>query len=147
MDRRGFYVGVGAGGGAYAFGSDFAPAARLDFALGGGVTKRLTLGIDTYLNLLPTIGDFGVSLGADLEARIFVWEGLFVGVGGGVAGVPTNEDEPQLQVGVGGLGGLGYEFFLNATAAMAVDLHYDIRAVPGGELTQGVLLGVRFSWY
>ena len=48
---------------------------------------------------------------------------------------------------VGGLLGLGYEFWLNQSAALAVNLNYDLRAVPGDGLRHTPYLGVRFAWY
>ncbi len=49
-DRRGLYVGAGLGfGGTFFWYDDFIPASRVDFAIGGGVTKRLTLGANLHV--------------------------------------------------------------------------------------------------
>ncbi|MBL4685813.1 MAG: hypothetical protein JKY37_14555 [Nannocystaceae bacterium] len=58
-DRRGFYIGTGAGfGGTFFYYDDFIPAMRMDLALGGGITKRLTFGADLHVTpyLAPGVG-------------------------------------------------------------------------------------------
>jgi hypothetical protein len=153
-DRRGFYAGAGLGfGGAFFYYDDFIPATRLDFAIGGGVTKRLTLGAD--LHLTPYLQrSVGVAFGGDIEATGFVWRGFYLRGALGAAGVPKRDptrsfDEVRgMTVGLGGAVGLGYEFFLNATAAMSAGFTYDARFVPGDTFPrQGLLVGLRFSWY
>lgn len=53
----------------------------------------------------------------------------------------------SLSAGVGGKFGIGYEFWLNQTAAMSVDLSYDLRFVPDDGMRHSPMLGVRFLWY
>ena len=157
QDRRGFYVGAGIGFGATFFASPlFAstykdaskviPAGRLELSLGGGVTKRFTLGANLYLGAYAG-RNFGpkVLFGGDVEGYAFVIKGLFIRTGLGVAGVPGGDG--KIKLGVGGLLGLGYEFWLNQSAALAVNLNYDLRAVPGDGLRHTPYLGVRFAWY
>lgn len=153
-DRRGFYIGPGvAFGGTFFWHDDFLPAARLDLALGGGITKNFTLGVD--LHVTPYLAkDVGVAFGGDIEATGYVYRGLFLRAGLGASGVPrrerTNEPNPPkgLTVGIGGAGTVGYEFFLNATAALGVGLTYDVRYVPGSKFPrQTLLLGARFLWF
>ncbi|MBL4685814.1 MAG: hypothetical protein JKY37_14560 [Nannocystaceae bacterium] len=53
-----------------------------------------------------------------------------------------------MTVGLGGAFGLGYEFFLNSTAAMSAGLTYDARFIPGdGFPRQSLLVGLRFTWF
>ena len=153
-DRRGFYIGSGVGfGGTFFYYDDFIPAMRLDVALGGGVTKKFTLGADLHVTpfLAPRVG---VGFGGDIEGTFYVWRGLYLRSGLGVAGVPkrrsadAEEDERGMTVGLGGAFGLGYEFFLNSTAAMSTGFTYDARFIPGdGFPRQSLLLGVRFNWF
>ena len=153
-DRRGLYVGAGLGfGGTFFWYDDFIPASRIDFAIGGGVTKRLTLGAN--LHVTPYLQrSVGVAFGGDIEATGFVWRGFYLRGGLGVAGVPKRDptrsfDQVEgMTVGVGGAAGLGYEFFLNATAAMSAGFTYDARFVPGDTFPrQALLVGLRFTWY
>lgn len=153
QDRRGFFVGGGVGfGGTFFDVDDFFPAMRLDLVLGGGVTKRFTLGADLHVTPYLQRG-IGVAFGADVEATGYLWRGLYLRGGLGASGVPERDvtmedDDKGLAVGLGGTVGGGYEFFLNATAAMGVGLTYDVRFIPGDRFPrQTALVGLRFSWY
>jgi hypothetical protein len=153
QDRRGFYIGGGLGfGGTFFAPTDFFPAMRLDLALGGGVTKNFTLGANLHVTPYLQRG-IGVAFGGDIEGTGYIWRGLYLRGALGASGVPkrdvTREDEDKgLTVGLGGAAGLGYEFFLNATAAMSVGLTYDVRYIPGDRFPrQTGLVGVRFLWY
>lgn len=151
-DRRGFFAGVGLGfGGTFFWVDDFLPATRVDLVLGGGVTKRLTLGIDMHVT--PYLArNGGVAFGGDVEATGYVFRGLYVRGAVGAAGVPrrTREDPDRagLTAGLGGALGVGYEFFLNNSSAMGVGFTYDARFVPGNRFPRQTLLaGLRFSFY
>jgi hypothetical protein len=158
-DRRGFYVGVGLGFGASYFDSPFfartykdatafIPAGRLELSLGGGVGKRLTLGGTLHLGTYFS-GRFGGArafFGGDVEANIFIVRGFFIRTGIGISGVPRGDGRGIL-MGAGGLAGVGYEFWLNTTAALGVSAIYDIRAVPGDGIRHTPYVGLRFSWY
>jgi hypothetical protein len=134
QDRRGFFVGAGLGfGGTFFHVDDFIPSMRTELVLGGGVTKRFTFG-------------------GDIEATGYVWRGFYLRGALGLAGVPKrdpfNPDEKGLSVGLGGAAGAGYEFFLNATAAMSVGITYDARFIPGSPFPrQALLAGLRFTWF
>lgn len=158
QDRRGFYIGPGLGFGAvfmasplfastYRDTSPFIPAGRVELALGGGVTKRLTLGANLYLGTYVS-ANFGpkVLFGGDVEANVFIIRGFFIRTGLGAAGVPAG-DGRQIKLGVGGVAGLGYEFWLNQSAALSVAVLYDLRAVPGDGLRHTPFVGLRFTWY
>lgn len=151
-DRRGFFVGTGASfGGTFFYYDDFIPAMRLDVALGGGVTRNFTLGANLHLTPYLSPG-IGVGFGADVEATAYVWRGFYLRSGLGASGVPARRvdtpDDKSMTVGLGGAFGLGYEFFLNSTAAMSTGLTYDARFIPGdGFPRQTLLVGVRFSWF
>ena len=157
-DRRGFYIGAGIGFGATYFDSPlfartyneataFIPGGRIELALGGGVGKRLTLGTNLYLGTYMS-SRFGpkIFFGGDVEANIFIVRGFFIRTGIGIAGVPQG-DGRRVRMGAGGVAGLGYEFWLNASAALGVALLYDIRAVPGDGLRHTPYVGLRFAWY
>lgn len=158
QDRRGFYIGPGLGFGATYVASPlfaktfneataFIPAGRVELALGGGVTKRLTLGTNLYLGTYLS-SRFGpkVFFGGDVEANVFIVRGFFIRTGLGIAGVPQG-DGRRIKIGAGGVAGLGYEFWLNASAALGVALLYDLRAVPGDGLRHTPYVGLRFAWY
>jgi hypothetical protein len=153
-DRRGFFVGAGlAVGGTFFYYDDFIPATRLDVVLGGGVTKRFTLGADLHMTPYLQKG-VGVSFGGDIEGTGYVWRGLYLRGGIGVSAVPRrdatrpDDDTKGLTVGVGGAFGAGYEFWLNSTAAMGVGVTYDARFIPGDTFPrQALLVGARFAWF
>ncbi len=155
-DRRGFYIGPGLTIGGQFF-TDVArtdliiiPATRLELAFGGGVTKRFTLGAVVNLGMYIT-GDDRIprraTYGADVEATGFITKGFFLRGTLGGAGVPKADGTTDIAFGVGGSGGLGYEFWLNQTAALALSLTYDLRYVTGMGLRQGGFVGLRFTWY
>lgn len=153
QDRRGFYIGAGLGfGGTFFYVDDFVPATRVDLHFGGGVSKRLTLGADLHVTPYLSPG-VGVAFGGDIEATGYMWRGLYVRAGAGLAGVPNRNIDPDddargISVGLGGKVGLGYEFFLNSTAAVGVGLSYDARVVPGIRFPrQTALVGLRFTWF
>lgn len=158
QDRRGFYIGAGIGFGAtffasplfastYKDASNVIPSGRLELALGGGVTKRFTLGVNLYGGFFSNTR-FGTHplFGGDVEGYVFIIKGFFIRTGLGAAGVPSG-DGKTVKFGVGGLLGLGYEFWLNQSAALAVNVNYDLRAVPGDGLRHTPYLGLRFAWY
>ncbi len=151
-DRRGFFLGAGMGfGGTFFWYNDFLPATRVDFAIGGGVGKRFTLGADLHLTPYLARGG-GVAFGGDIEATGYLFRGLYLRGALGAAGVPrrTPEDTDRkgLTAGIGGALGLGYEFFLNASAAMGAGFTYDARFVRGSRFPlQTLLVGLRFSFY
>jgi len=97
--------------------------------------------------------DVGVAFGGDVEARGYMWRGLFLGGGIGLSGVPkrsivAGSEEKGITVGLGGKVDFGYEFWLNSTAALGVALTFDARFVPGSRFPrQTALIGVRFAWY
>ncbi|MBK9757725.1 MAG: hypothetical protein IPO88_30305 [Nannocystis sp.] len=157
QDRRGFFIGAGIGFGAVFFNSpvlkdtykdtsNVIPAGRLELSLGGGVNKRVTLGANLYLGMY-TGKNLGTKplMGGDVEGYFFVVKGLFIRTGLGAAGVPGGDG--KIKFGVGGLLGLGYEFWLNQSAALAVNVNYDLRAVPGDGMRHTPYLGLRFAWY
>ena len=158
QDRRGFFVGAGIGFGATFFDSPlfartyrdqnkFIPAGRLELALGGGVTKRFTLGANLYVGTYAS-PKFGpkILFGGDIESYAYVIKGLFIRTGLGVSGVPAG-DGSRTRLGLGGVLGVGYEFWLNQTAALAVNLNYDLRVVPGDGLRHTPYVGLRFAWF
>ncbi|MCB9707030.1 MAG: hypothetical protein H6711_34635 [Myxococcales bacterium] len=147
-DRRGFFIGPGLNFGAQFFSNTLVPAMRLDLNFGGGVTKNFTLGANINLGVyLANRQDRQVFFGGDIEGTGFVYKGFFLRGGIGGAGVPRGDGTSDVALGVGGLAGLGYEFWLNQSAALNLGLHYDIRYIPGSGLRHGGYIGLRFLWY
>lgn len=147
-DRRGFYIGPGLSMGAQFFSNAVIPAGRLELALGGGVTKRFTLGINVQLGVyMASSQPRKVFFGGDVEGTGFLFKGLFLRGAIGGAGVPKGDGTTDLAIGGGGAAGLGYEVWLNMRAAMQIAATYDLRYVPEVGLRQGGFLGVRFVWY
>jgi hypothetical protein len=76
-----------------------------------------------------------------------VYRGLYIGGGLGFLGAPEASDSSGLAAALGGFVGLGYEFFLNQSAAMSIGLDYDLRVTTDKRLRQGPWLGIRFRFY
>jgi hypothetical protein len=147
-DRRGFYIGPGLNMGAQVFTNTIVPAPRLDLAFGGGVTKNFTLGLVLNLGVYVSSSQARKAFfGGDVEATGFLIKGFFIRGAVGGAGVPRGDGTTELAFGLGGAGGLGYEFWLNQTAALALSLSYDARYVAGMGMRQAGYLGLRFTWY
>ncbi len=156
-DRRGVMGGLGVGALNTVFlvdGTDSGPGARLAPApefnaiVGGGVTKRFTLGVRMSLAVFaaPKIAG-AVAAGGDVEATGYVFKGLYLRGGLGLMAIPRGWDSKRMTAGPGGRFGIGYEFFLNQTAAMDVGLSYDIRITPEVQPRHSVFLGMRFMFY
>lgn len=148
-DRRGFMGGFGAGFGATYISNRFVPAPRFEFTLGGGITKRLTLGADVFFAKYLGAGE-GWGVGGDFEVSWFIIKGLFIRGGGGVHGLPVQQGESAFGAGVGGKAGLGYEFWINSTAAFSLSAEYDYRYVgqdPQNVNRHGVFAMLGFMFY
>ncbi|MEE9385084.1 MAG: hypothetical protein V3V08_16890 [Nannocystaceae bacterium] len=145
-DRRGFYLGPGLSFGAQIPAPDgFLPGVSGSFHLGGGVSPRLLLGVDLGLARYFA-AEQSVGLHGDVEITSFLLDGLYVRGKLGLAAVPA---EGSLAAAAGGGVGVGYEMWLNQTAAMDMGAQYDLRAVPGDEpdVRHTFLVGLRFTWY
>lgn len=150
-DRRGFYVGGGIGfGGTFVADGSVALSPRVELDIGGGLHERLTLGaslhLDPYVRRSVRVGG-----GCDIELTGYIVRGFYLrGAGGGML-VPESFSFDQTEgvaMSIGGAAGLGYEFWLNATAAMSAGVTYDARFVPSEDQHRhGVLLGFRFTWF
>ncbi len=155
MDRRGIYVGPGVTFGFAGMKQTIVPDVGLSFAFGGGVGERLLLGINLHgaKYLGRQEGASSWVFGGDFEAQAFAWRGLFIRTGIGGQGLPAGDPDNTITVGLGGNIGIGYEFWLNATAAASVGLTYDLRYVAGApELVphrarHSGMIGMRFSFY
>ena len=148
-DRRGFMGGVGAGFGATYITDGFVPAPRFEFVLGGGITKRLTLGADMFFAKYLGAGE-GWAVGGDFEVSWFIIKGLFIKGGGGIHAVPLQRADRRFGYGVGGKGGIGYEFWINSTAAFQLSAEYDYRYAgqdPSQVNRHGVFAMLGFMFY
>jgi hypothetical protein len=155
MDRRGVYVGAGVLFGFSYMKQTVVPDVGLNFHFGGGVGKRFLLGLNLHgaKYLGRNEGASSWVFGGDFEATAFAWRGLYIRTGLGGQGLPSGDPANTLTVGIGGNVGVGYEFWLNATAAASVGLTYDLRYVTGPrELVpdparHSGMVGMRFSFY
>ncbi len=148
-DRRGFMGGLGAGFGATYISDGFVPAPRFEFVLGGGITKRLTLGADVFFAKYLGANE-GWGVGGDFEVSWFIIKGLFIKGGGGIHGVPLERSSTKFGYGVGGKGGVGYEFWINNTAAFQLSAEYDYRYAgqdPSSPNRHGVFAMLGFMFY
>jgi hypothetical protein len=155
MDRRGIYAGMGVLFGFSAMKQTVVPDVGLNVHFGGGVGKRFLLGLNLYgaKYLGRNEGASSWVFGGDFEATAYAWRGLYIRTGLGGQGLPAGDLANTLTVGIGGNVGVGYEFWLNATAAASVGLTYDLRYVTGGPqlvpdpVRHSGMVGMRFSFY
>jgi len=155
MDRRGVYLGPGVFFGFSAMKQTVVPDVGLSFSFGGGVSKRFLLGLNIHgaKYLGRAEGASSWVFGGDFEAQAFAWRGLYIRTGLGGQGLPAGDPNNTLTVGIGGNVGVGYEFWLNATAAASVGLTYDLRYVTGDRdlvpdpVRHSGMVGMRFTFY
>ena len=155
QDRRGVYVGPGVFFGFSHMKQAVVPDVGLSLAFGGGVSKRALLGINLhgakYLGRREGVSSW--MFGGDFEFSAFAWQGLYIRTGLGGVGLPAGDPDDTLVVGLGGNVGIGYEFWLNATAAASVGITYDLRYVSGepglvpDPMRHSGMVGMRFSFY
>ena len=155
QDRRGVYVGPGVFFGFSYMKESVVPDVGLSLAFGGGVSKRVLLGINLHgaKYLGRREGASSWMFGGDFEFTGYAWQGLYIRTGLGGVGLPAGDPDNTLVVGLGGNVGVGYEFWLNATAAASVGIIYDLRYVAGDEalipdpVRHTGMVGMRFSFY
>jgi len=155
QDRRGVYVGPGVFFGFSGMKGTIVPDVGLSLAFGGGVSKRVLLGINLrgakYLG--RNEGASSWMFGGDFEFTGYAWQGLYIRTGLGGVGLPAGDPANTLVAGLGGNVGVGYEFWLNATAAASVGITYDLRYIAGDRelvpdpLRHTGMVGMRFSFY
>jgi hypothetical protein len=155
QDRRGVYVGPGVFFGASGMKRTIVPEVGLNLAFGGGVSKRILLGINIHgaKYLGRNEGASSWMFGGDFEFHGFAWRGLYIRTGLGGVGLPAGDPANTLVAGIGGNVGVGYEFWLNATAAASVGITYDLRYLSGERelvpepLRHTGMVGMRFTFY
>ncbi|HLT40510.1 MAG TPA: hypothetical protein VK034_29740 [Enhygromyxa sp.] len=155
QDRRGVYVGPGVFFGVSGMKGTIVPDVGLSLAFGGGVNKRVLLGINIHgaKYLGRNEGASSWMFGGDFEFTGFAWQGLYIRTGLGGVGLPAGDPANTLVAGLGGNVGVGYEFWLNATAAASVGITYDLRYLAGERelvpepLRHTGMVGMRFSFY
>jgi hypothetical protein len=155
QDRRGVYVGPGVFLGFSHMKQTIVPDVGLSLAFGGGVTKRVLLGINIHGAKYFGRNESARSwmFGGDFEFTGYAWQGLYLRTGLGGVGLPAGDANDTLVAGLGGNVGVGYEFWLNASAAASVGITYDLRYVSGTRelvpepLRHTGMVGMRFSFY
>lgn len=160
QDRRGLFSGISIGGGAAIVpGEDIGGEILFDFQLGGGATQDLTLAldVDVWFQLFDSYQNWLVVPGPELN--YFLWEGLFVRVGFGMAlafirgeevkDAPTpgsDVEDNEFTLGFDAGLGLGYEFFATSNLAMglAVEADYFLLDDVDDVVSVGFSFGIRY---
>lgn len=146
-DRRGFYIAPSlAFGGTVFDANSFVPFGGVHLALGGGLTKRFTLGLDAHASKYFGGGQ-GFLVGGDLEATGFLYKGLYLRGAVGAQGMPRGDGDNAVIGGFGGAAGVGYEVWINSTVALGMGLVYDLRASGEGDIRHTGMVGLRFTFY
>jgi hypothetical protein len=148
-DRKGAFMGLGAGGGAAIQDGEVGGEVAFDFKLGGGAAKWLTLSLDLDLRMQHVSGFTNWLFSPGPQLDIFILNALFVSAGVGIAFVfPDDALKPDddFTMGFDGMIGLGYEFFLGSNVALDVGIEGDVIVIDDMEdaYTVGVWLGLRY---
>lgn len=155
QDRRGMYIGPGVSFGVSGMKGTFVPDVGLNLAFGGGVGKRVLLGINLHgaKYLGRNEGASSWMFGGDFEFTGYAWRGLYLRTGLGGVGLPAGDPDNTLVAGIGGNVGVGYEFWLNASAAASVGITYDLRFLAGDSelipepMRHSGMVGMRFMFF
>ncbi len=142
--RQGISPRMGVRSGMAIVPNGFVPTIAVDWGFFGGITDRFTLGVQASL-----IGYLGLKAGggADIVAERFFGRGFYLHAALGAQGnLPARAADVQ-RAGVGGFGGLGYEFRIFERMALALGVDYDARVRTDGLYSQMVLMGVNFRGY
>jgi hypothetical protein len=138
-DRRGFFGGFGLGGGAVFQGGETGGGGVLDFQLGAGATKNLTvcLDVDTWIQAMGYDVKLMVTPGPEVN-YYFGDTGLFIRGGAGAAITMIWPDDPvedfKLLVGLDLNLGFGWEFFFTGKSAMGLVMEGDYVLLSGDDI-------------
>jgi hypothetical protein len=145
QDRRGLFAGVGVGGGVGSVGVDQSDertgidrgrkaGLHLNAIFGGGATDRLVLGGEANLwQRTVVVNEDSLShshWSFNAVADLFVLDGIFVEVGGGLAygAFQAQEAGQELvryqELGFAAKAGGGFEFFVNSQVAIGMRVGY-----------------------
>ena len=149
QDRRGFFGGIGFGGGGVFAGSEPGGGIVFDFQLGGGATQNLTVALDTDLSIHILEHSRNLLLTPGPEVNYFFGEtGIFARVGIGMAltfswfedtdfEIPAGgkkPDDTDFRLGFDGSLGVGWEFFVNSDLALGLAFEGDYVVLNGDDI-------------
>lgn len=149
QDRRGFFGGIGLGGGGAFEGSSPGGALLFDFQLGGGAAQNVTLCLDTDLWIYVMDSNRNLLLTPGPELNYFFGDsGFFIRAGIGMAltfswydrvddDAPAGGKEPgntDFRLGFDGSLGVGFEFFANSNLAFGLAVEGDYIVLKGDDL-------------
>ncbi len=144
-DRRGMFGGIGFGGGAAIQGGEAGGGGLVDFQIGAGATKNLTICLDVDLWLHATGYDLKFLVTPGPEVNYYFGDtGLFIRGGAGAAMTMIWPDEGDFDFKVGldlGLG-FGWEFFFTSKSAMGLVMEGDYILIIGDDIGM-----ISFSMY
>ncbi|MDJ0764671.1 MAG: hypothetical protein QNJ97_16955 [Myxococcota bacterium] len=156
-DRRGFFSGIGVGGGGALQDGDPGGAIMMDFQAGGGASQNLTLclDLDLWFHLMDDHNNLLITPGPEVN-YFFGDSGIFVRAGIGMAlatrwekDYPAGEDDTFFNIGFNGSLGGGWEFFGNSNLALGLALEGEYVLVKAIEevshiVTMGFAMNLRF---
>lgn len=143
--RTGGFTGFGLGGGAALF-LDADPSGDVDLNLqaGVGATEKFTVALNVDGRLMINKDYLVGVIVPGPEFSFFVWEGLYIHAGAGVAmTIPDNADfTVGMDIGVG----IGYEKFINTNLAgyLSMDVDYFLINDYSDVITVGFWMGLRY---
>ena len=150
QDRKGFFTGIGIGGGGAFQDHDPGGALLFDFQLGGGATKNLTLALDTDLWIQIMDGYKNVLLTPGPEVNYFFGDtGIFIRGGIGMAMTffrPEAEGvDNDFMLGFDVSAGMGWEFFGGSDIALGFAVESDYVIIEGEDIISvGFVLSLKY---
>lgn len=152
QDRRGFFAGIGTGGGVAIQGGNPGGAIMFDLQLGGGATKNLTLALDTDLWIQIMDGYNNIVLTPGPEVNYFFGDtGMFIRGGIGMAldfikYDPEPDNADKFKIGIDAGIGLGWEFFAGSDIAVGLALESDYVVLMDGDdiITVNFAIGLKY---
>ena len=148
-DRKGAFMGVGVGGGAAIQGGEVGGEAGFDLEVGGGAAKWLTLSLDLDTRMQRVSDYTNWMFVPGVQVDFFILDALILSAGVGIAFVFPDEElmpDDDFAMGLNGMLGLGYEFFVGSNVAIDIGLEGDLFAIDGmdNSFAVGIWLGFRY---
>ncbi len=152
--KKGMYADIGIKPGTMLLEGGVIPMIRFGVAVGGALNTRFKLGTQFGITGYLDRKKRSVSGYVTVMATGYLWKGLYLRGGLGVASnVPVSRSLTGSRAGLGGQAGIGYEFELyerkskkKPMTRIGLGFDYDLKATTTGLLRQGVLFGLHFSF-
>ncbi len=152
--KKGVYADIGIKPGTMLIEGGVIPMIRFGVSVGGALNTKFKLGTQFGLTGYLDRKKRSVSGFVTVMATGYLWKGLYMRGGLGVASnIPVSRSIVGSRAGLGGQAGIGYEFELyerkskkKPMTRLGLGFDYDLKATTTGLLRQGVLFGLHFAF-